>query len=320
METIVGKDIKVAAEWIRKGEVVAIPTETVYGLAGNALNDDAVHSIFRVKNRPLGNPLILHLYDRGQLNNFVKYIPTIAYDLMDQFAPGPLTFLLPKKESVSDLITSGSPLVAIRFPDHKMTRMLLKELDLPIAAPSANKYTAVSPTLASHVLQQLGGEIPYILDGGPCKRGIESTVIGFENDTIVIYRPGTITEEQFIKSGYKVRHKSSGSGQMHSPGMAAHHYSPRTKLLLVVDPESAVKNFSPEKTGVISFSKPVTGIPFHHQFILSEKGNLEEAASRLYAALHLMDEMNLDVIVAQIVPDSEIGKAINDRLRRASAQ
>lgn len=320
MKTEIGTDTEKAAAILSAGKLVAIPTETVYGLAGNALNEEAVHLIFRIKNRPLGNPLIIHLHDADQLNKLVTQIPEAAKKLMQLFSPGPLTYLLPKSALVPDVITAGSPLVAVRFPEHPLTRELLKRLPYPLAAPSANKYTTVSPTQVSHVYKQFKDEIDYILDGGDCKKGIESTVIGFEGNDILIYRHGIVTEEQLTSAGFKVRYADRTTGPVHSPGQAALHYSPKTPLTICGDLEKEALKHKDENIAVIAFSKMIYGIPSDRQFVLSEKANPEEAASRLYTALHLMDELNAKIILTELLPETGVGKAVNDRLKRASAK
>jgi L-threonylcarbamoyladenylate synthase len=317
MNTLTGTDLKKAATILRSGGLVAIPTETVYGLAGNALDEKAVLSIFKVKNRPLGNPLIIHLHDQGQLVNYVSEIPQVASELMKVFSPGPLTYLLKKTPQISDLITAGSPYVAIRFPAHPLTQSLLQKIDFPLAAPSANKYTMVSPTMPEHVFKQFRNEIPYILDGGSCKKGIESTVVGFENDEVIIYRNGMISEEKLIQQGFTVRYAEKSNGPVHSPGLSALHYSPRTPLLICNDLKKSISRYQARKIAVISFSDRFDSVPTERQFILSESGDAEEAAGKLYAALHLMDESGAELILIELVPATGIGKAINDRILRA---
>jgi L-threonylcarbamoyladenylate synthase len=186
METIIGTDIQLAARLLRDGEVVAIPTETVYGLAGNALNANAVLKIYEAKNRPHFNPLIIHVASPDHFKLYVSEIYDSVYRLAEKFCPGPLTFLLPKRDIVPDLVTAGSSKVAIRVPAHSTTLMLLRRLDFPLAAPSANPFGYVSPVTAQHVYDGLNNKIPYILDGGACNVGVESTIAGFENGNVII--------------------------------------------------------------------------------------------------------------------------------------
>ncbi len=185
-----GTDIQLAAEYLLRGELVAIPTETVYGLAANALDERAVARVFEVKNRPLHNPLIIHVADVDQINRYTTDVPPAAQKLLSRFAPGPLTLLLPRNSTIPDIVTASSPLVAVRIPAHPMTRELLRRTGIPLAAPSANPFGYISPTTAGHVEKMLRDKIPYILDGGPCEAGIESTIIGFPAGVPTIYREG----------------------------------------------------------------------------------------------------------------------------------
>lgn len=198
--TYIGKDIETAVALLENNKVIAIPTETVYGLAGNALNPCVVNKIYEIKKRPLTNPLIIHLHDTIHINKYVKNIPAIAKKLAEHFWPGALTLLLPKNHLIPDIVTAGLPHVAIRIPSHPTTIKLLRQLDFPLAAPSANPFGYISPTTAEHVKKQLFGKIFYILDGGPCTLGLESTIVGFDNDTPVIYRVGSISPEA-IRNG-----------------------------------------------------------------------------------------------------------------------
>lgn len=318
-ETHIGKDLEVAADLLARGQLVAIPTETVYGLAGNALNADAVRSIFAAKGRPQSNPLIVHTHSIAAIEDFVLDLPPLALQLLEAFSPGPLTLLLPKKKGISDAVTAGSPLTAVRIPNHPLTLELLRRLDFPLVAPSANRFMSISPTTAEHVLQQLDGRIPYILDGGPCSTGIESTVIGFEQDAIRIYRQGAITEEMLQSFAPVIAASSPGTDALlHSPGMLSHHYAPRTPLIWTSDVQYVASGFPVEKTGLLLFSDKLPGFPEYNQIVLSPSGNLEEAARGLYEALYQLDAKKLDVIIAQPMPDEGLGRAINDRLRRAS--
>ena len=231
-KNIIGKDILEAAHYLEQGETVAIPTETVYGLAANALNEAAVHKIFAAKERPLYNPLIVHIKGIDAIDTYAKEIPDLAYRLLEAFAPGPLTLILPKQDIVPDLVTAGLAHVALRIPNHPLTLDLLAQLAFPLAAPSANPFGYISPTTAAHVAKQLKGKIPYILDGGPCQKGLESTIIGFTEGVPVLHRVGALDLETIrkfvpdIKILDKAEHKPVG------PGMLAHHYSPHTKLEL----------------------------------------------------------------------------------------
>jgi L-threonylcarbamoyladenylate synthase len=319
-KNIIGKDINEAAHWLEQGETVAIPTETVYGLAANALNEAAVHKIFAVKGRPLYNPLIVHIKDIAAIDTYAKEIPDLAYTLLEAFAPGPLTLILPKKSIVPDLVTAGLPHVALRIPNHPLTLALLAQLTFPLAAPSANPFGYISPTTATHVAKQLAGKIPYILDGGPCQKGLESTIIGFTEGVPVLHRVGALGLDAIkkfipdIKILDKAVHKPVG------PGMLAHHYSPHTKLELSADLEDTMQSYAGQKIGIISLSKKILQIETKHQVQLSLNNDLEEAATQLYAAMHYLDNLGLDIILVEPMPKTGMGIAINDRLERAAAK
>jgi L-threonylcarbamoyladenylate synthase len=320
METIIGTDSAYAAELLRRGELVAIPTETVYGLAGNGLNEQAVRRIFAAKSRPLHNPLILHVADAEKLSELVQKMPPLAWQLLDHFTPGPLTLLLPKHASVPDVVTAGLPDVAVRVPQHPVTLELLRQLDFPLAAPSANAFGGVSPTAPVHVMQQLNGRIPYILDGGVCQRGIESTVVGFEDGVPVVYRPGAVSLEEIQRVAPGARLRTPNHAKVASPGLLSQHYSPRTPLRLVEPGQLRADDLAPEQIGVLALSQYAPGIPEQQQVLLSPTADLTEAAYNLYAALYKLDALGLKLILAERVPEHGIGVAINDRLTRAAAK
>lgn len=315
----IGTDIAHAIALLQQGDLVAIPTETVYGLAGNALNEATVASIFEVKNRPTFDPLILHIADWRQAERWVLDIPEKAEALAKAFLPGPLTLLLPKRPIISDLVTAGSPLVAIRVPAHPMARKVLEALDFPLAAPSANPFGYVSPTTAEHVAQQLGGKIPYILDGGPCQVGLESTIVGFESNFPVIFRKGGISIEAIEEVIGRVTVQELSTSKPSAPGMLLSHYAPGTPLLLGNLPELAAQ-YSGQKIGVLAFREMLPGLPADQQVVLSAKGDFAEAAQHLFAGLRYLDGLNLTVILAELLPEVQLGRAINDRLRRAAAK
>ncbi len=318
MSTI-GTDIPHAIALLQRGELVAMPTETVYGLAGNALNEATVASIFEAKNRPAFDPLILHISDWRLAPNWVLSIPEKAETLARAFLPGALTLLLPKRPIISDLVTAGSPLVAIRVPAHAMAQEVLEALDFPLAAPSANPFGYVSPTTAEHVADQLGAKIPYILDGGPCAVGLESTIIGFEGEIPVIFRKGGITVEAIEQVAGPVKVKEQSSSRPDAPGMLLSHYAPGTPLLLGNLQKLAAQHEN-ANIGVIAFRQPLPSIPLSRQIVLSASGDFAEAAQHLFAGLRYLDGLNLDLILAELLPEAQLGRAINDRLRRASAK
>ncbi|MBI2730580.1 MAG: threonylcarbamoyl-AMP synthase [Sphingobacteriales bacterium] len=318
MQAIIGTDISYAKLLLQKGELVAIPTETVYGLAGNALNEDAVVKIFTVKNRPQFNPLIIHIPSFDVAQKYVTAVPEIAKTLARHFLPGPLTLLLPKKEVIPDIVTAGSKNVAIRVPDHILTRELLSQLDFPLAAPSANSFGYVSPTSAKHVYDGLNDKIPYILDGGECMVGLESTIIGFdENENLILYRTGGISIEDIEKvTGVTPVIKTNESDLPDTPGQLKSHYATDTPLYLGNISEMILE-YKEKKIAVISFHEHFEGIDINNQFILSPSGSLEEAAKNLFKVLRKTDDLNVDIILTERLPDEGLGRAINDRLGRA---
>lgn len=313
----IGKDVRRAKSYLEKGELVAIPTETVYGLAANALDPMAVAKIFIAKERPSFDPLIIHVSSVDQAIHFVDPIPDQARELINHFWPGPLTILLPKKSIIPDIVTSGLSTVGIRCPDHHLTQQLLKSLPFPLAAPSANPFGYISPTSAQHVQDQLGSKINYILDGGPCEIGLESTIIGFEEGSTVLYRRGGINEDQITKVVGPIKLKLSSSSNPLAPGQLESHYAPR-KMFLLGDIESLEKKYSNERKGVLRFQQ--NSNPQKDTLYLSKSGDLNEAAKNLFTLLRQLDNMEVDIILAEPVPEVGIGKAINDRLRRAAVK
>jgi L-threonylcarbamoyladenylate synthase len=316
--TIIGTDISVAGNWLKQDELVAIPTETVYGLAANACSESAIQKVFATKNRPSYNPLIVHVDNVEKISKYVKSFPDIAESMLMEFSPGPLTILLPTNGILPSIVNNGKELIAFRIPDHVMTLELLASLEFPLVAPSANLYTTVSPTDPQHVLKNFQGLIPYILDGGPCNVGIESTVVGFDKqDRPIIYRQGAITENEIRSfAGYAAIFNKEGDHS--SPGLSKLHYSPSTKLVLITDLESLPEGIDPDKTGLISFSAEHPLIPRTNTFVLSPNGDMKEAARNLYKALHHLDDLSLELILAQRMPLNDLGVAINDRLTRAA--
>jgi L-threonylcarbamoyladenylate synthase len=319
MNTVIGTDINEAVRLLRNGEVVAIPTETVYGLAANALNEDAVLRIYEVKQRPRFNPLILHVASLEQAKNYIKNLPAAAEQLAAAFWPGSLTLLLDKKETVPDLVTAGSSRVALRVPNHPLTLQLLQQLSFPLAAPSANPSGYVSPTSAQHVYHNLHGKIPYILDGGECNVGVESTIIGWNNDQEPeVYRLGGIPVEAIEKVlQQKVTIKKSITENPDAPGQLKSHYATATPLHLDADTDALLKQFPGKKIRRINFKNYHPSLPKEQQLLLSANGSLEEAAKHLFQTLRAADSMNADILIAERLPDEGLGAAINDRLERA---
>lgn len=317
----VGTDIQQASSYLKQGHLVAIPTETVYGLAGNALDVKAVSAIFETKNRPSFDPLILHVASLEQVKPFVSSFPEKLKRLAEAFWPGPLTVLLPRNASVPDLVTSGLDRVAVRVPNHPLTLALLAQLDFPLAAPSANPFGYISPTQAAHVAAQLGAKIPYILDGGVCAVGLESTIVGMEGEQVVIYRLGGLELSKIESLVGPVTVQAHSTSNPSAPGQLASHYAPR-KPFLVGDLNELVPKWLQEGKafGVLSFSTHFPALPSDRQFVLSPSQDLQEAAQRLFMGMRLLDESDADLILAEFVPEIGLGRAINDRLKRAAAQ
>ncbi|RRB18072.1 L-threonylcarbamoyladenylate synthase [Larkinella knui] len=313
----IGTDVQKAKDYLESGQVIGIPTETVYGLAGNALNPDAVLQIFKVKNRPSFDPLIVHTDSIDKVESFVTQIPEPARRLAERFWPGPLTILLPKKAIIPDLVSSGLETVAIRIPNHPLALKLLAMLDFPLAAPSANPFGYISPTTARHVAEQLGHQIPYVLDGGSSQVGIESTIIGFAEGGPIVYRLGGMTLEKLEAIVGRVSVRSHSTSNPKAPGMLSSHYAPR-KPLLLKKPEEALATYKPERIGVLAFEEITRLIPVEHQQILSVTGDVSEAAKNLFAAMRALDAFDIDVIITELLPEMGLGRAVNDRLRRAA--
>lgn len=316
---MIGADIQKAARLLRSEALVAVPTETVYGLAGNALSEKAVAEIFRVKNRPVFDPLIVHTDHFQKAKQFLKEVPGWAIELAAHFMPGPLTLLLPKNDRIPDLVTAGSELVAIRVPNHPLTLQLLALLEFPLAAPSANPFGYISPTTAQHVADQLGEKIPYILDGGPCRVGVESTIVGFIDEKITVFRKGGVAIEDLEKVVGTVSVQAHSSSNPLAPGMLKSHYAPRTPVV-VGNLEKLMKQHAAQSFGVISFSAFFDELPVGRQVVLSPSGDFAEAARNLFSGMRYLDGLGLDVILAELLPEKDLGRAINDRLRRAAAE
>jgi L-threonylcarbamoyladenylate synthase len=316
---IISTDIQQAKHFLEQGNVIGIPTETVYGLAGNAFDIEAVTKIFEVKNRPTFDPLIVHTNSIERLSEFVQYIPKKAMLLAQKFMPGPLTMLLPKHSSIPDLVTSGLDTVAIRIPNHPLTLELLRNLAFPLAAPSANPFGYISPTSAQHVAKQLGEKIPYILDGGECQIGLESTIVGFENEEVIVYRKGGLAIEDIEKVVGKISVNAHSSSNPKAPGMLKSHYAPRKNLFIF---ERKVFENEPQKEriGYLAFQEFNTELLKKNQLILSESGDYKEAAKNLFAHMRQLDSMDIDKIYVELLPEKDLGRAINDRLKRAAVK
>lgn len=313
----IGKDISVAKQFLEKAQLVAIPTETVYGLAANALDPIAVAKIFEAKERPTFDPLIVHTHSLEEVYNFVTEIPPQLLKLAKAFWPGPLTLLLPKKEIIPNLVTSGLDRVGVRIPNHLLTLELLSQLTFPLAAPSANPFGYISPTTAEHVQKQLGGKIPYILDGGSCEVGLESTIVGEENGEITIYRLGGLSIDDIENIVGKVSVQLNQSSNPKAPGQLKSHYAPK-KPVYIGDLKELQTKYSNQKIGAIVFGEENKLQENVLSKNLSPTKNYQEAAVNLFSFLRELDEASVDVIICELLPEQSLGLAINDRLRRAA--
>ncbi|MEX0702937.1 MAG: L-threonylcarbamoyladenylate synthase [Planctomycetales bacterium] len=341
----IGTDVSRAAAVLRAGGLVAFATETVYGLGANALDPLAVARVFDVKGRPRFDPLIVHVASADALGPLVAEFPRRARELAARFWPGPLTLVLPKTDRVPDLVTAGLPTVAVRIPDHPLALELLRAAEVPVAAPSANRFGRISPTRAEHVAEQLGDRIDYILDGGPCRVGVESTVLAVptrrvarpdqrerptrtdetavaDSERPTLLRPGGVTVEEIEAVIGPIAAPSwefSAEGEAAaSPGMLSRHYAPRTPLA-IRGAATASPNESPgARIGLLAFRPPVSTAGFAAVEVLSPTGDLREAAAEFFAAVRRLDALGLDRIVAESFPPEGLGRALNDRLRRAA--
>ncbi|MDB9720545.1 L-threonylcarbamoyladenylate synthase [Winogradskyella sp.] len=316
--SIISTDISKAVALLTNEELVAIPTETVYGLAGNIYSEKAIKAIFETKKRPFFNPLIVHIPSINLLSDIVDYIPEKAQQLADAFWPGPITLVLKKKAIIPDMITAGKDTVAVRIPNHPTTLALLKQLPFPLAAPSANPFSSISPTCAQHVDDYFKDSIKMVLDGGVCKSGIESTIIGFINDEPVIYRLGSTPIEAIEAVVGKIEIKNKKEVAPDAPGMLERHYAPKTKTVLTTQLLETINKYNGKRVGVITFQSEINDSAIDAQMALSKTGDLVEAASHLYQILHQLDKMQLDVIIAEKLPNYGLGKSVNDRLSRAT--
>ncbi|MBX3024493.1 threonylcarbamoyl-AMP synthase [bacterium] len=305
-----------AAALLRAGQVVAFPTETVYGLGADATNAAAAAHVFAIKRRPSFDPLIVHLAAAAGVDRVAASVPDLARRLIARFWPGPLTLVLPKRDGIPDIVTAGLPSVAVRVPDHAVARALIAAADRPIAAPSANPFGYVSPTTAEHVAAQLGDAVPLILDGGPCRVGVESSIVSFVEPTPVLLRPGAVTLEMLAAEIGPLR-IGGDAALPTAPGQLPRHYAPGTPVELVDDPAAIPASL--RRGAALLACAPVTdGAGFAAVEILSASGDLEQAATRLFAALRALDAGGFRRVYAVAVADAGIGRAIMDRLRRAA--
>ncbi len=308
-------DVERAAQVLREGGLVAFPTETVYGLGADALNPSAVARVFECKGRPRFDPLIVHLPESGALHSVAAAVPDAATDLARRFWPGPLTLVLPKRAQVPDITTSGLPTVAARVPDHPLALSLLEQAGVPVAAPSANPFGRVSPTRAEHVIEQLAGDVDAILDGGPCRVGVESTIVALTGPRPTLLRAGGVPLEEVEEVVGPLAGPPSGGDRLLAPGGLESHYAPRTPLVLR---SSASFEPPPGRVGLLALREPASRSGYAAVEVLSPTGDLREAAVNLFAALRALDARGLDLIVAEPVPETGLGQAIQDRLKRGA--
>ncbi len=324
-----------ASALLASGSLVAFPTETVYGLGANALDKEAVLSIFAAKGRPADNPLIVHIWSREQLED-IGDVPPVAQRLMDAFWPGPLTILLPRRDCIPPEVTAGLPTVAVRMPSHPVAAALLKACSLPIAAPSANRSGKPSPTTAHHVFQDMDGRVPLILDGGPCQVGVESTVLDVCHGTPCILRPGGVTKamleavvgSEVTVAGSVLRPLKQGEKAL-SPGMRYRHYSPDGQVTLVEGEEANVvaalsklyrhATDNGHRACVLCFTEHVTALSACHPHDLGSQTNPTEVAHRLFNTLRQLDDEHMEAIFSEVVPPQGVGLAVMNRLGRAAA-
>lgn len=307
-----------AAAVIKAGGLAAFPTETVYGLGANALNPIAVSKIFEAKKRPFFDPLIVHISSFMMITQVAEYFGLMEQKLARAFWPGPLTLVLPKTQEIPDIVTSGLDTVAVRMPSNEIASELISKAGTPLAAPSANLFGRISPTRAEHVWKQMGNKIDIILDGGSCEKGIESTIIKIENNVPTILRHGAITALEIEEAAGMDIAESTGitASGPETPGQLLSHYSPNTPLVFIDDVQE--NGIDPENAGYLAFKNPVSRLPFKKIEVLSESGNLREAAANLFSCLHNLDAENLEIIYAEKVPAAGLGAAIMDRLCKAA--
>jgi len=305
-----------AAKLLRDGEAVALPTETVYGLAADALNPAAVAKIFEAKERPRFDPLIVHLPGLSWLEQVAVITDetrAVLEQLIARFWPGPITLVLPRKEIIPDLIAAGLETVAVRMSAHPVFAETIREFGRPLAAPSANRFGRISPTTAEHVREELDGRISLIVDAGPTTHGIESTIVAIRSGELEILRRGAITEEALSEFG--IVRAISSNAKLQAPGQLPSHYAPATELVLVNEPSNFVQPKN-KRCGLLAWRATLP--QFCEARALSERGDMPEAAANLFRILRELDHANLDLIIAEEVPNEGLGKTINDRLRRAA--
>lgn len=303
-----------AARLLASGEVVVFPTETVYGLGADAFNPVAVAKVFELKKRPRFDPLIVHIARKDRVSSLASDVPPLARELMDRFWPGPLTIILRKKEEVPDIVSAGLGTVGIRMPGHEVAIRLIEELGRPIAAPSANPFGYMSTTRASDVASLFDSRLPMILDGGPSSYGIESTIVSVLDGRVRLHRHGSVPLEELEKVVGPVAEKGHDDPTCESPGELPYHYAPHTPLRIVTGPDGIEVGDS----AYLSFREPASPVRSRLVKVLSEQGDLREAASRFFSSLIALDREGVKIIYAEKIPERGLGKAIMERLRKAA--
>lgn len=316
-------EIQIAKLYLENEDVVAIPTETVYGLAANIYSEKAVEKIYQLKKRPRNSPLIVHVESIAQCEQLVHEIPMPLLTLMEHFWPGPLTVLLPKNERVPQWITGESPFVGLRMPNHPLTLDLIHQCGFPLAAPSANPFSRISPTTAAMVEHYFKEDDVFVLDGGPCVSGLESTIIGYENKRVKVYRLGSLSLEAITEVIGDVSYEGKSDKIFFTPGRYPKHYAPNTPVFLAENILDTIQTFGlykSQKIAVLSHSR-VENLPENCSLFNWESStDFANAAQKLYAKLFAIDQMQFDGMVIEKFPDVGLGKTINDRLQRASNQ
>jgi L-threonylcarbamoyladenylate synthase len=317
MEILDGLDpraVEEAASLLVRGEVIAFPTETVYGLGADAFNAKAVARIFELKKRPSFDPLIVHIARREEVAGMVRSVPAEAGLLMDRFWPGPLTIILEKKRVIPDIVTAGLGTVGIRMPDHPVALALIEKLGRPIAAPSANPFGYMSTTTAQDVAQLFHGRLPLILDGGPSSYGIESTIVSLGDGGVRVHRHGSVTVEDLAAVAGRVFERGHEGAVCESPGELPYHYAPHTPLRVIRAPSE----IEMENAAFLAFRRPLARVRARHVRVLSEKGDMREAAARFFSSLIELDRAGARMIYAEAMPEAGLGKAMMERLRKAA--
>jgi L-threonylcarbamoyladenylate synthase len=305
--------IEQAAATLRSGDVVAFPTETVYGLGADAFNPYAVARIFEIKRRPRFDPLIVHIAYADSVFDIAEHVPFLATRLMNRFWPGPLTIILRKKNCVPDIVTAGLSTVGIRMPSHPVAQELIRALGSPIAAPSANPFGYISPTRVKHIIKSFKDRVPLVLDGGNSKFGIESTIVSISDGRITIHRHGAIPVEEIRNMGEPIEDKVA-SDICEAPGELPYHYAPMKPLKIVDNmAEISIKNSS-----FLGFTEKAMKPVSRHTRYLSQNGDMREAASNFFSHLIDLDRDDIDVIYAERIPEQGLGKAMMERLKKAA--